>query len=84
MRRLIAATIVTAIAVVAISSAQNVDNSEYPPGVSPQNWISMGTAAGFVVTSADFQGSDRSTGTLKGYFVLRRGGTWFRVDTSRP
>jgi hypothetical protein len=80
MKKLFAAT--AAISVVAISSAQNIDNSGYPPGVSPENWISIGAFAGFVVTNGNFQGSGRSTGTLKGYFVLRRAGTWFRVDTS--
>jgi hypothetical protein len=82
MKKLMATTVLAAIAIVSISSAQNMDSSRYPPGVLPNNWIAIGSSAGFVVTNGDFEGSDRSTGTLKGYFVLRRAGTWFRVDSS--
>jgi hypothetical protein len=82
MKKLLATAAFIAISVVAISTAQNLDNSRSPPGVSPENWIAIGTSAGFVVTNGDFQGSDRPTGTLKGYFVLRRAGTWFRVESA--
>jgi hypothetical protein len=63
--------------------ARGVGNSGLPPDISADNWIALGDMAGFVVTNNDsLIGSTRSVGVAKGYFMVRRGSTWLRIDTS--
>jgi hypothetical protein len=53
-----------------------------PPGVAADNWISFSDSAGFVVTPGDSLPSrDKpAAGTVKGYFMVRQGKSWLRVD----
>jgi hypothetical protein len=54
-----------------------------PPGISGDNWITLGDRAGFVITNGDsLNGSTGAVGIAKGYFMLRRAGIWLRIDTS--
>jgi len=54
-----------------------------PAGVSSDNWIALGDRAGFVVTNGDaLIGAASSVGVARGYFMLRRGGVWLRIDTA--
>lgn len=82
MKKLIGIVFSAAILIGTVSIAQRVDASRSPPGLSAQNWIAIGDDAGFVVTTGEFQGSVRATGTLQGYFMVRRAGVWFRVAAS--
>ena len=53
-----------------------------PPGISADNWIALGDRAGFVITNGDsLIGSTSSVGVARGYFMLRRAGTWLRIDS---
>jgi hypothetical protein len=63
--------------------ARGTGNAGLPPDISADNWIALGDMAGFVVTNGDSSmGSTRSVGVAKGYFMVRRGSTWLRIDTS--
>lgn len=79
MKKLICIVFSAAILIGTVSLAQRREAPGSPPGISAENWISIGDAAGFVVITGDFQGSTRATGTLQGYFMVRRAGVWFRV-----
>jgi hypothetical protein len=62
--------------------ALSSDAPALPPGVSAENWISLGDRAGFVLTNGDsLIGSVTSVGVAKGYFMLRRAGVWLRIES---
>jgi hypothetical protein len=57
--------------------------SPVPPGVSADNWILLGDRAGFVITNGEsLIGSTTAVGVARGYFMIRRGGIWLRIDTA--
>lgn len=82
MKKLIGIVFSAAILIGTVSVAQRMEALGSPPGIAAENWIAIGDAAGFVVTAGDFQGSARATGSLQGYFMVRRARVWFRVATS--
>jgi hypothetical protein len=53
------------------------------PRSTPDDWIPLGEAAGFVVTHDDPlpRAARTPPGTVKGYFVIRRASAWLRVDS---
>jgi hypothetical protein len=83
MKKVIGLLLVTAIVIGIGPYARGIGNSPLPPGISTDNWIALGDTAGFVVTNSDsLIGSTRSVGVAKGYFMVRRGSIWLRIDTS--
>jgi len=83
MKRIIGLLLVAA-AVIGIGPYALSSNAQVlPPGISTDNWIALGDRAGFVVTNGDsLIGSANSVGVAKGYFMLRRAGTWLRIDST--
>ena len=84
MNKVLSLLLVTAIAVGIIPYAHGVDTPLVPPGVSADHWISMGAAAGFVITGGgnDLQKGFRTeNNVVKGYFMIRAKGAWLRVDS---
>ena len=82
-----ALSVLLAIAVMAgiVPLARSIEASSPPPGISTSNWIPMGEAAGFVITGVgdDFlKGFRTEAKTVRGHFMARREGTWFRVDSA--
>jgi hypothetical protein len=85
MNRVLSVLLVGAIAVGMVPYARSVGTPSPPPGVSADNWVAMGEAAGFVITSAsnDFhQGLKNEPNAMKGYFMVRHKNSWVRVDAS--
>lgn len=74
MNKALSFLLVIAIAFGVVPYASSIGAPSTPPGISDSNWIPMGDAAGFVITNT---GND-----VKGYFMARREGTWFRVDAT--
>lgn len=75
---LLAAVVLGGVGPQAVSSSA----SFLPPGISADNWIALGDRAGFVLTNGDaLIGSTTSVGVARGYFMLRRAGTWLRIDS---
>jgi hypothetical protein len=86
MNKVLGLLLVAAIAVGIVPFARGIDTPAAPPGVRADHWISMGDAAGFVITNAgnDLQKGLRSdNNVVKGFFMVRRGGAWLRIDSER-
>jgi hypothetical protein len=82
MKKLLGLALALAIVVAAPQIARSINGSFLPPGIDAGNWVPMGDSAGFVVTRSDSSmGSAAPVGVVKGYFMVRRAGTWFRVDS---
>ena len=80
MGLLVATAMVISVGHYALSS--NAPN--LPPGTSADTWVALGDRLGFVVTNGDSSlGSVSSVGVAKGYFMLRRGGIWLRIDSTQ-
>ena len=75
--------ILVVIAVGAMPYARSLGTPTPPRGVAADHWISMGEAAGFVITgdaSDPKKGlKEGGSGQVKGYFMVRRGGSWSRI-----
>jgi len=90
MKTLLAIALVALIGILAMPNARSALGMERPSGVAADAWVPMGDSAGFVVTGnalprgANAQ-RDRSPmiprPALRGYFVVKRGNAWYRVDT---
>lgn len=83
MNRVFGLLLILVIAVGAIPYARSLGAPAPPRGVAADHWISMGDAAGFVITG---EASDPKKGLkeggsdqVKGYFMIRRGGSWSRI-----
>ena len=74
MKTLLAIALLALIFVLALPTARSALRMEHPPGVAAQAWIPMGESAGFVVTGSTMP-------TLRGYFAMKRGNAWYRIDT---
>jgi hypothetical protein len=83
MKKLIGVLLVTATVIGIGPYARGIGSPLLPPGISTDNWVALGDTAGFVVTNGDsLIGSTRSVGVAEGYFMVRRGSIWLRIDTS--
>ncbi|HXA36127.1 MAG TPA: hypothetical protein VNW26_07325 [Steroidobacteraceae bacterium] len=71
-----ALSILLAIAIAAVVAPVASSLPSPPPGIAEGTWIPMGEAAGFVITGS------AASNSLKGYFMARREGIWFRVDST--
>ena len=85
MRRFLFAVIVL---LTVISLAGVVQNAELsaPPDVAPSNWLPFGESFGFVIASAGKTTRPKQPGqlALSGYFMVKRGDTWFRLIEEWP
>src|ERR1700722_1202487 len=85
MNKALSILLVIALAAGIMPLARSIEVSSLPPGVATGNWIPMGDAAGFVITGVgnDFlNGYRNEPNMVKGHFMARREGTWFRVDSA--
>ena len=83
MNKLVSLLLVVAIAFAAIPYARSLGAPDGPPGITADHWIPMGEAAGFVVTETanDLRkGLRTDPNAVRGYFMVRRGQAWMRVD----
>jgi len=76
--------LVVVIAVGAMPYARSLGTPEPPRRVTADHWVPMGDTAGFVITgdaSDPKQGlKEGGSGQVKGYFMIRRGGSWSRIS----
>lgn len=83
MNRLLSLLLLAAIAIAVIPYARGLGTPEAPPGITADHWISMGEAAGFVITDTanDLRkGLRTEPNVVKGYFMIRPARTWVRVE----
>jgi hypothetical protein len=84
MKHLIGLFLAAVIAVSVVPNARSLGAPAVPPGVTASDWIPLGDAAGFVVAREDSARTAISplNGTVRGYFMVRRAGRWFRIDAT--
>ena len=85
MNKALSILLVIATTAVVVPIARSVGTATPPPGISQSDWIPLGDAAGFVITTAAgdlHKGLRAEPTTVKGYFMARREGAWVRVDSS--
>jgi hypothetical protein len=83
MKKVFGLALVTAIVMGSVPLARSLDAPIVPPGIDAGDWIPMGNSAGFVVSKHDSSmGSAAPVGVVKGYFMVRRGNTWLRIDSA--
>jgi hypothetical protein len=86
MNKILSLLLVAAIATAAIPYARGLGTPEAPPGVAADHWISMGNAAGFVITGTanDLRKGLRDEPNLvRGYFMVRPAKTWVKAEAGR-
>jgi hypothetical protein len=85
MKVIFSLLLVAAFLVIAVPHARSLGTPPSPPGVAADNWISFSDSAGFVVIPGDLLPSrDKPlAGTVKGYFMVRQGKSWLRVDSAQ-
>ena len=86
MNKLLSLLLVATITIAAIPYARGLGTPEAPPGIPADHWISMGNAAGFVITGAanDLRNGLRNEpNVVKGYFMVRPAKTWVKVEAGR-
>jgi hypothetical protein len=84
MKQILGMVLAALIVISVAPYARSLGSSSPPPGVSANDWIPFGDAAGFVIAH------DKSVptainppaGTVKGYFMVRRKDSWLRVDSA--
>lgn len=90
MKILFPIAIAALICALAMPNARSALGMERPSGVAAEAWVPMGDSAGFVVTGHSLPSGmnaipDRNVmiprPALRGYFVVKRGDAWYRVDT---
>jgi hypothetical protein len=82
MKKVLGLLLVVAIIVSVVPYARSLGMPPSPPGVSAADWIPLGDAAGFVIThnTAPLV-SPTKPGAVRGYFMVRPGNSWLRVDS---
>jgi hypothetical protein len=83
MNKLLSLLLIATIAIAAIPYARGLGTPEAPPGVAAEHWISMGNAAGFVITGTanDLRkGLRNEPNVVNGYFMVRPAKSWVRVE----
>jgi hypothetical protein len=85
MNKILSLLLLTAVVIAATPYARGLGTPEAPPGIVADHWISMGDAAGFVITDT---GNDLRKGlrsepnVVKGYFMIRPARIWVRVESA--
>ena len=83
MKKVFGLALVTAIVLGIVPHARGIDAPMVPPGIDAGSWVPMGDSAGFVISNRDSPtGSASPVGVVRGYFMVRRSGTWLRVDAA--
>lgn len=83
MKPLLGFLLVIAIVVSVVPYARSLGAPPSPPGVSAKNWIPLGDAAGFVISRPLPGDPMPAPGAVKGYFMVRQGSNWLRVETGQ-
>jgi hypothetical protein len=83
MNKVLGLLLVVAIIVGAVPYARGLGAPSLPPGVSAENWISFGDAAGFVIRHPLPGDATLRPGMVKGYFMVRKGNNWLKVDSDQ-
>jgi hypothetical protein len=85
MNKVFGLLLVVVVAIGAMPYARSLGTPAPPRGVAADHWISMGNAAGFVITgnASDPKKGLKEGGSdqVKGYFMIRRGDAWSRIAT---
>jgi len=82
MKKVLGLLLVVAIIVGAVPYARSLGIPPAPPGVPANNWIPIGDSAGFVITHNNAPlASPTKPGAVRGYFMVRPGNSWLRVDS---
>jgi hypothetical protein len=79
MKKIFGLLLIGAVVVGVAPLARSLDTQPTPPNIRASDWVPIGDAAGFVITHNAF-GDAPATGSVKGYFVVRRSGAWLRVN----
>ena len=77
--------ILAAVIVISVAPyARSLGMPAPPPGVSADDWIPLGEAAGFVIAhdNSAAAATNWGAGTVKGYFMVHHTNTWLRVDAT--
>jgi hypothetical protein len=83
MKKLIGAALVAVIVLGLVPYARSINAPTIPPGIDAGNWVPMGDSAGFVISKGgSSMGSAAPVGVVRGYFMVRSGNTWFRIDST--
>ena len=83
MNKILSLLLLSSVVIGVVPYARGLGTPEAPPGIAADHWISMGDAAGFVITDT---GNDLRKGlrtepnVVKGYFMVRPARTWVRVE----
>jgi len=83
MKRIIALLLAIAIVVSVVPYARSLGTSSSPPNIAAKNWIALGDAAGFVITRPVPGDPWPAAGMVKGYFMVRQGSDWLRVESGQ-
>ncbi len=82
MKKLIGVLLIVAVAVIAIPIARSFGLPPAPPGISTNDWIPLGDAAGFVIVHTNAPlGEQSKPGFVRGYFMIREASAWLRVES---
>jgi hypothetical protein len=82
MNKVLGLALIVAIVVGAVPYARGLGIPPSPPGVSASDWIPLGEAAGFVITHSTAPlAPPTKPGAVRGYFMVRPGNSWLRVDS---
>lgn len=86
MNKTLGLILVCLIALGSVPFARSIERPiDRPPGIAEDNWIPMGTAAGFVITTVanDLRNGLRDEpNVLAGYFMVRHGKSWLRIQSN--
>jgi hypothetical protein len=82
MKKILGLCCVLCIVIGVAPYARGIGRPAAPPGVTANDWVPLGDAAGFVITrETPLPGSmQREPATVMGYFMVRRAAGWRRVD----
>jgi hypothetical protein len=82
MKQILGIVLAAVIVISVAPYARSLGMPSPPPGVSADDWIPLGEAAGFVIAhnNSAAASTNRADGTVKGYFMVRHTNSWFRVD----
>ncbi len=82
MKKVLGLLLVVAVIVGVVPYARSLGMPPSPPGVSASDRIPLGDAAGFVITHNNAPlASPTKPGAVRGYFMVRLGNSWLRVDS---
>jgi hypothetical protein len=86
MNKVLGLILVCSIALGSVPFARSIERpADRPPGIAEANWVPMGVAAGFVITTVanDMRNGMRDEpNVLAGYFMVRHGKSWVRVQST--